>query len=199
MKENPLKNFVANQLDQHQNNERNEGKIKLQKIISKLDNIITKRLNEVYSAESWADRYSASGIQLVAPIYKLKEVFIDPFLRVSWSDNLDQKDLYAAAEQIRDPYLEFKNTVISELIPTAFNELKPLLARQEREKTAAPKALVNGKYDLSEIRLEQRDATTKKVSCAASLTFNTDVGGAKMDIEYTAENTSDGKIYVRVH
>ncbi|HEV2563423.1 MAG TPA: hypothetical protein VGT78_14905 [Rhizomicrobium sp.] len=54
-------------------------------------------------------------------------------------------------------------------------------------------------YSLKTIRMEDRNATTGAVTCAAKLGADIpNYGGAEEDIEYKVEKTTDGNLYVTI-
>jgi hypothetical protein len=55
-------------------------------------------------------------------------------------------------------------------------------------------------YSIDTIRMTDKDAQTEKVVCAAKLSLDMpDWGGAKMDVTFQVENTTDGQLYVTVN
>ncbi|RXG87488.1 hypothetical protein [Bradyrhizobium vignae] len=54
-------------------------------------------------------------------------------------------------------------------------------------------------YGVGLIRLQRRDETTGKISCAAKLTINAPSGSWSKDVKYTIEPTTDGDAYIQLY
>lgn len=80
------------------------------------------------------------------------------------------------------------------LVPEAFVARSILENSSDYEKLKKETSAKD--YSLDAIRLQSKDSVTKAVECKAILRLTTKAGKAEGEFTYTAEKTSDGRLYV---
>lgn len=89
---------------------------------------------------------------------------------------------------------------IREKLTALEQEIKTAYVDQEKQRQAGvAEMLTKVAYDVGAIRLRLRNEQTGAVACAAQLSIFTPNGSWRKEIEYTAEKSTEGNLFVHVY